>query len=154
MRPARVLQRERISSWQSAQVWAEILGRPDLAYYCEFGVPVNLCFPVASARAPNYATFREQSPRAENRLLESVNKGWIVGPISKELASFLGVVVSPLGCVPKDNGTDFRIIHDLSLFVNPFYNDPTLSFPSIDDVKRAISPGVWFWKGDLLDGFK
>lgn len=82
-----VLQRNRIRTWQSAQAWAEIFGRPDLVYFREFGVPVDLCFPVASAKAPNYATFWEHSPAADQQLLESINKGWLVGPISKEWAS-------------------------------------------------------------------
>lgn len=145
---------KRVPSWQSAPNWKSILGRPDLAYFREFGVPVSAFVPVAPARADNYATFKANESLAVARLLEMKKKGRLVGPIPPALASFLGVVVSPLGCVPKDGGSDFRIVHDLSLFVNPFCEDPKLSFPSLEEVKRSITPGCWFWKGDLLDGYK
>ena len=148
------LQTKRVPSWQTASAWDTILGRPDLARWREFGIPVSAHVPVAPAMAFNYATFEANSRLAVARLLEYKSKKFLVGPIPQHLASFLGVVVSPLGCVEKDGGADFRIIHDLSLFVNPCCDDPKLSLPSVEDVRRAITPGCWFWKGDLLDGYK
>lgn len=129
-----VLLPKRVPTWQTAQAWNSVLGRPDLAFFREFGVPMTACAPVAPAKADNYATFKANQSLAVARLLDLNKRGKLVGPISPELASFLGVVISPLGCVPKDGGEDFRIVHDLSLFVNPFCEDPKLSFPTFDEV--------------------
>lgn len=97
----------------------------------------------------------------KKKLVDETHAGRVMGPFVKP--PMVGLVISPLGVVPKKVPNKFRMIHHLSYPNKGSVNDAidkydkSVGYPSVDDAIEMIldsGENVWLGKTDIESAFR
>ena len=102
----------------------------------------------------NYRSATQESTRAqvEKQIQFEIDHGHYI------LCKTPPTIVSALGAIPKPNSDKVRLIHDCSrppgAALNDFASVDKLSFQTIDDAARLVTPNCYFAKVDLQSAYR
>lgn len=112
--------------------------------------------PPAYEGRENYKSALLETDQIDDQIRGLVQVGKVAGPFSKKKASRMGLVISPIGAVPKKGTAEVRMILDLSIHTNKYLAPMECPLPTVDDAVKLIKDlggDCWLIKIDLSKGF-
>ena len=109
----------------------------------------------------NHKSALQNQAIVSSKLQKELSLGRIAGPF--ETPPINGLIISPLGLVPKKAENEYRLIHDLSFPKNQSVNsniDTSLTYVQYEDLDhcvdiiQSIGPNTLVAKADLRDAFR
>ena len=112
----------------------------------------------------NLPTSAEDEVRITEWLLNSLNKGWILGPFLEGQNSVFdnNVHINPLGCVPKKGGKIRPIVHCSaprhgksvnSEMIEEWKTVKYTSFREVCELVKSVGKDGWLWSADAADAY-
>ena len=99
----------------------------------------------------NYRSALSNKIQVENNIKSEINNGNYV------ISKVKPLIISALGCVPKDNGS-VRLIHDASMpvnhCINSFVQEKSCSYMDLRHACKLIKPNDYLCKVDLKNAYR